>query len=167
MYYYGNPPSSPSPSKEAFKRQKIQALKKARVALVKTRDENRLSLHETALKDVIDRQLEAKLKDLMEKMPKPVPPEPTETEEPHAPVIIIKKKHKAPQVIEVSETESSEEPVYVAKPKTKPQPARRPPPKKTTSRPPSRKEADVTYTEAPPPQQRDMNSDLFNSIFGR
>ena len=157
---------TPAPAKKPLSDKKIQALKKARVALVKTRDENRLNLHETALKDVIDRQLEAKLKDLMEKMPKPAPPEPTETEEPHAPVIIIKKKHKAPQVIEVSETESSEEPVYKAKAKPV-QHARRPPPKKTAPRPP-RKEAEVTYTEAPPQQpQRDINSELFNSIFGR
>ena len=157
---------TPAPAKKPLSDKKIQALKKARVALVKTRDENRLNLHETALKDVIDRQLEAKLKDLMEKMPKPAPPEPTETEEPHAPVIIIKKKHKAPQVIEVSETESSEEPVYKAKAKPV-QHARRPPPKKTAPRPP-RKEAEVTYTEAPPQQpHRDINSELFNSIFGR
>ena len=158
---------TPAPAKKPLSDKKIQALKKARVALVKTRDENRLNLHETALKDVIDRQLELKLKDLMEKMPKPTPPEPTETEEPHAPVIIIKKKHKAPQIIEVSETESSEEPVYKAKAKPV-QPTRRPPPKKTAPRPPPRKEAEVTYTEAPTQQpQRDINSELFNSIFGR
>lgn len=160
------PQAPQAPAKKPLSDKKIQALKKARVALVKTRDENRLNLHETALKDVIDRQLEAKLKDLMEKMPKPTPAEPTETEEPHAPVIIIKKKHKAPQVIEVSETESSQEPVYVAKAKPKQvQPTRRPPPKKTAPRPAPRKEAEVTYTEAPP--ERDMNSELFNSIFGR
>jgi hypothetical protein len=154
-------PAPQAPAKKPLSDKKIQALKKARVALVKTRDENRLNLHETALKDVIDRQLEAKLKDLMEKMPKPTPPEQTETEEPHAPVIIIKKKNKGTKIIEVSETESSEEPVYVAK--AKPKQARRPPPKKTV-RPP-RKEAEVTYTEAPP--ERDTNSELFNSIFGR
>jgi hypothetical protein len=158
------PQTPQAPAKKPLSDKKIQALKKARVALVKTRDENRLNLHETALKDVIDRQLEAKLKDLMEKMPKPTQPEQTETEETHAPVIIIKKKHKAPQVIEVSETESSQEPVYVAKAKPKHVPTRRPPPKKTAPRPTPRKE-DVTYTEAPP--ERDMNSELFNSIFGR
>ena len=44
----------------------IESLKKARVALVKTRDENRLSLHENALDGVIEKKLNEKLQKMLE-----------------------------------------------------------------------------------------------------
>ena len=45
---------------------KIESLKKARVALVKSRDINRLSLHENALDGVIEKKLNEKLNKMLE-----------------------------------------------------------------------------------------------------
>jgi hypothetical protein len=157
------PPAEP-PAKKPLSNKKIEALKKARVALVKTRDENRLSLHENALNDVIERKLEAKLTALKEQMPKREPEPVTETEQE---VVVVKKKPstKPVRIVEISDSESSDSPIYVhttTKSKSVPKPVRAPPRRKPAPKP------DVQYTEETPQQTyRNVNADLFNSIFGR
>lgn len=151
-------PPVEAPVKKPLSDKKIQALKKARVALVKTRDENRLSLHENALNDVIERKLEAKLTALKEQMPKE--PEPVEEESEQEVVVVKKKPAKKPiRIVEVSESES-DSPVYV-KAKSKPAPKKAPPRRKPQPKP------EVQYTEEAPQTYRNVNADLFNSIFGR
>ena len=53
-------------SKKTLSLVKIESLKKARVALVKSRDSNRLSLHENALDGVIEKTLNEKLSKMLE-----------------------------------------------------------------------------------------------------
>ena len=117
-------------AKKALSDKKIQALKKARSALVKTRDEKRLSLHEHALDEVIDRKLNAKFEALKLNAPPapppPPPPPPTDSEED---VFIKRKKKKPVRIIELSSSEP--EPVYVkprpkSKPRSKPKPQPQP-----------------------------------------
>ena len=56
----------PVSTKKPLTDKKIESLKKARVALVKSRDTNRLSLHENALDGVIEKKLNEKLSKMLE-----------------------------------------------------------------------------------------------------
>ena len=130
--------------KKAVSEKRLEALKKARKALEDKRDENRYTLHEKALDDVIEKKVHQKLTDLQQSLKKPEPPK------------IEELPRRRKPVVEESETESEEPPVKLP-PRRKPEP--KPRPQRQAPTPP--------VYEEPVPQYRQLNVDLFRNVFGR
>jgi len=169
-------PDSIPPTKEKVKKplsdKKLTALKKARAVLVKSRDENRVKLHEDALDGIIEKRLNEKLlkmkleptPQIIASTPAPVAPAPppkhkqdidTEEEE----IIEIRKKKKpVKKIIYVSSSESSEEERIV---KSKKAPVKKAPIKKV-------KEPEYYEIQKPPPTQQELyNNYLYQNLFRR
>ena len=162
------PPVEPKPKKPLTEKQ-LQALKKCRTALVKSREEKRQTMHQDALSGVVEKAIQKQLLELQEKI-KPVE-KPLEksglskikevikeinSESEHyaeeEPKIIYKKKPKT-KIVYISSSES-EEPEYKPKPKPKSKPVKYLPPP----------EPEMTPQQI---QHQNVNEMLFKSIFGR
>jgi hypothetical protein len=160
-------PATDPPKKQLSEKQ-IQGLKKARVALVKSRDEKRLSLHENALSAVVEKSIEKQLKELQEKMKsmevKPLEKpdvKPLEIKSESEPEIEYRKKPKK-KIVYISSSEE-EEPEY--KPKKNHKPKTIKVIKKAPIRYAKHQEEEVQDTEPTP--QYNINELLFKSIFNR
>lgn len=155
-------------TKKALSDKKVEALKKARVALVKSRDEKRKTLHESALNDIVERKVNERLEKIKAEAPHPVaqPPAPhiapsheaTEDEI----IEIVKRPKQKKKIIVVesssSESESEPEPVYI-KPKHKP--------KKKVVKPVHREKDDDSPATVEYIARNQYQDYLLKNIFGR
>ena len=151
---------------------KVAALKKARVALVKSRDEKRLSMHENALDDVIERKLSKRLEELNKNLPiKSSSPPPPPPPPPQAPQVIYKKQPKQIIVYEDTEEEPETEEEEIIVKKKKPVKNFLELLKKPVKKAPPKKKPEPEYEPEPEPEQqydrRQFNNDLYRNIFGR
>jgi hypothetical protein len=151
---------------------KVAALKKARVALVKSRDEKRLTMHENALDDVIERKLSKRLEELNKNLPiKSSSPPPPPPPPPQAPQVIYKKQPKQIIVYEDTEEEPETEEEEIIVKKKKPVKKILEVIKKPVKKAPIKKKQEPEYEEEPEPEhqynRRQLNDDLYRNIFGR
>ena len=145
------PQEKPKP-KCKMTEKKIEALKKARAALVRSRDKNRLNMHETAFDAMVDRKVTEKLEAFALAKQKKASSSSSDdsadtADTERTPVHVVRKK-KPPRVVAIESSSSSDEPVY-AKP-----PIHR-----------SRAKPTPEATEAGYRQQ--MNDMLYRNVFGR
>lgn len=145
--------------KKPLSDKKMESLKKARVALVKSRDEKRKELHESAFNEMIEKKIADSLSKIQVKpsapvalVAAPVVPE-SETEE----IIEIVKKPKAKKkIIVVADSEEEEEEL----PRRK---APAPKKKKPVPRIPRR---EVEYVDPREERQQLVYEELYRNIFG-